>query len=292
MTPLIFEPDPWYRVSIEIQYAFVFLLFLPILMVFLPLPRSRPVGVLYWMVFSLQATLLVFETAWKLGKGIQLAGVCLPPILVLLANAGWVQEMAARIPSGTDEGERREAMRKLSRRLWGSLLPLPCLMLFVHLYSPDWLSRYQSPSECSSIPLEILLALLGPPTLGLLFSRPRKRADGALYWLALVWMLTVLGMWTYGPGSLFGYVISNGGMLRIAFPGLALGLLTHAFWMRRLALRLPSGLAKEGLRREMRWLSHRLWTPLLVLSILLLLLHSLQVIWFITDFPGPMIGMG
>ena len=100
---------------------------LPFVGFFLPPPKRRPDGVLYWISLSLLSIGLAILGRW-LGWNILLY---LPAvILALLANTFWARGAARSLREDLEDGERREALRRLSRRLW---FPLQCLSFLVFL---------------------------------------------------------------------------------------------------------------------------------------------------------------
>ena len=115
---------------------FLLLLFiLPVIVFFVPPPKHRPDGPWYWLALSLLILfcflLLVAGFMelkhWNPDKAAKwiFAFFALPcvAILGLLANTFWARGVARKLPEGMDEEERREAMRRLSRRLsWPLLL--------------------------------------------------------------------------------------------------------------------------------------------------------------------------
>ena len=116
---------------------------LPFLGFILSPPKRRPDGVMYWIALSAVLLFLGFIIGrlfmlilqgLKLpsGEKLKVGGFCvlfLAVMLGLLANTFWAKGMARKLPEGMDEEDRREAMRKLSRRLWWPLLVIEVLLI-------------------------------------------------------------------------------------------------------------------------------------------------------------------
>ena len=114
--------------------ALLVMLFLPFAGIFLPPPAGRPAGKVYLVFLFLFLAFCTFPAIagfeeW--GRGRSLEGcllVAIPFFLAcgLLANTLWANGVARKLPEGMDPEERREAMRRLARRLW-----FPALFLSV-----------------------------------------------------------------------------------------------------------------------------------------------------------------
>ncbi len=163
---------------------------LPFVGFFLPPPRNRPAGVLYWL--ALGAFLLALILA---GVGFTVGAfsdharygafawwhwagplVCVAVTCALLANTFWALGQARRLPPGMGEEDRREHLRRLSRRLW---MPL-CALSLLALVLPFGLMRFwASAPAVPPVPVN-------PGTGGAAHERCRVEAvrrlpDGALH---------------------------------------------------------------------------------------------------------------
>ena len=130
---------------------FPLLLFLPVIGFFLPPPKQRPDGMLYWVTLAIFLCFLLcgllfigmvvrsghwdVEHAGPVTACI-LIGLHLALILGLLANTFWVKGVARKLPEGMDTEEHWEAISRLSRRLWWPFLALDglCLLILAVLF--------------------------------------------------------------------------------------------------------------------------------------------------------------
>lgn len=121
--------------------CFLPLLLMPILGLFLPPPKERIAGFLFWSMTAFTALLLLYLAVAGVivtvqGElwGLALALTPLGMLAAHLANAFWVIGQQRRLPADMEEEARREARLRLHRRLWmpfcaGFILLLAALVL-------------------------------------------------------------------------------------------------------------------------------------------------------------------
>ena len=146
---------------------------IPFLGLLLPPPRKHPDGGFYWGVLLLTLADCLFvgiiSVIWIVEDCRRRGGLAwwhlVPPLVVLaivlglIANTLWARGRARQISDGIAEEDHRDAMKRLSRRLWFPLCvlyPLLSLLLVVYFVNPLTLGRI-----CRSIWLAVSSA---PPT--------------------------------------------------------------------------------------------------------------------------------
>ncbi len=109
---------------------FLLLFALSFLGFFLPPPKHRPDGLFYGLCLFLLHLVCLFLIlggclAWSSGQprlGGTLVAASVLAACGVLANTFWVRGAARKFPEGMDAEDRREALHRLHRRLWGVLL--------------------------------------------------------------------------------------------------------------------------------------------------------------------------
>ena len=123
-----------------------FLLLLgPLLVSFLavlfPFRRDRAVGWEFWTLLVLFSglMLLILILPWfgSLGPSAWLVSLpCLALLAGIWGNALWGRELGRKVSQASAEEERREAFRRIGRRMWIGLLMGYCLILFATFAVP------------------------------------------------------------------------------------------------------------------------------------------------------------
>ncbi len=108
---------------------------LPAVAFFLPPPKQRPDGRLYWTSLSLLSITLAGLALFGTSLPWQLRVLVVPAILALLANTAWARGATRNLRENLEDEDLREALRSLSRRLWFPLQFLS-LILFLGVWQP------------------------------------------------------------------------------------------------------------------------------------------------------------